>query len=409
MHRLAATAISQVLCILAVMKTTRRELLGAVAASVIPGWRLTAADSSFDPWVEVNAENLRHNVQVISQRVAGRPILAVIKNNGYGLGVVNAAQQLEPLSQIAGVAVVKLHEAVALRDAGIKKPVLLMGPFDEKNLEEAVARDIMPMVYTPVGATLDRISQKLRKPILLHVCVDTGIGRVGIPYRAAPELIRDLVGRKSVALRGVMMTFTEDPEFDKEQFHRYQTLCTSLEKEGINLGRKHTCSSFGLFQRPEAFLDMVRPGMALYGVYSEPEFRGMGILDLRPAMALRARVVYVKQLHEGESAGYERAYMARQDTWVATIPVGHTDGWPREAAKGAKVRINGALYPVVASVSASHSIIELGPEKRAEIGDTVTCFDWQTGSRPEDVAESCKSSVYDLTMHLNPLLPRRVV
>jgi len=391
------------------MMTSRRALLGAAAASVLPRFSLWAADSSFDPWVEINTENLRHNVQVISKRVADRPILAVIKNNGYGLGVENAGRQLEPLSAIAGFAVVKLHEAVALRDAGIKKPVLLMGPFDEENLEEAVARDIMPMVYTPVGAALDKISQKLRKPVPLHVCVDTGIGRVGVPYRAAPDLIRDLAGRKSVALRGVMMTFTEDPDFDKEQFTRYQNLCAALEKGGMALGRKHTCSSFGLFQRPEAFLDMVRPGMALYGVYSEPEFRGMGILDLRPAMALKARVAYVKQLREGESAGYNRAYIARQDTWVATIPVGHTDGWPREVAKHSKVRINGALYPVVASVSASHSIIEIGPERKVEIGDTVTCFNWQEGSRPEDVADSSKTSVYDLTMHLNPLLPRRIV
>jgi alanine racemase len=404
------SALSRVfLGILADMITSRRALLQTAAANVIPRWNLWAADSSFDPWVEINNANLRHNVQVISKRVADRPILAVIKNNGYGLGVVNAARQLEPLSPIAGFAVVKLHEAVALRDGGIKKPVLLMGPFDDKNLEEAVARDIMPMVYTPVGASLDKISEKLHKQIPLHICVDTGIGRVGVPYRAAPDLIRDLAGRKSVALRGVMMTFTEDPDFDKEQFTRYQSLCGSLEKDGIALGRKHTCSSFGLFQRPEAFLDMVRPGMALYGVYSEPEFRGMGILDLRPAMALKARVAYVKQLREGESAGYNRAYMARKDTWVATIPVGHTDGWPRDAAKGARVRINGALYPVVASVSASHSIVEIGAERRVEIGDTVICFDWQEGSRPEDVGESCKSSVYDLTMHLNPLLPRRVV
>jgi alanine racemase len=183
------------------MKTSRRALLGAATASVLPRFSLWAADSSFDPWVEINTENLRHNVQVISKRVADRPILAVIKNNGYGLGVENAAKHLEPLSAIAGFAVVKLHEAVALRDAGIKKPVLLMGPFDEKNLEEAIARDIMPMVYTPVGAALDKISQKLRKPVPLHVCVDTGIGRVGVPYRAAPDLIRDLAARNRFAAR----------------------------------------------------------------------------------------------------------------------------------------------------------------------------------------------------------------
>jgi alanine racemase len=117
----------------------------------------------------------------------------------------------------------------------------------------------------------------------------------------------------------------------------------------------------------------------------------------------------VKQLRKGDSAGYNRAYLADRDVWIATLPTGHTDGWPRVAAKGARVRIGGRLYPVVASVSASHTIVEVGDEPAVKIGDPVTFFDWEDGSRPEDVSAACGASVYDLTMHLNPLLPRRVV
>jgi alanine racemase len=370
-------------------------------------------DSSFDPWVEIHRENLRHNVQEISRRAASRPILAVIKNNGYGMGVTNVAQLLEPQPEIFGFAVVKLHEAISLRDAGIQKPVLLLGPFDEQNLEDAVARRIMPMIYTPLGPTLDKIAAKTQKPVPLHICIDTGIGRVGVPYREAPPLIRDLAARKSIQIHGTMMTFTEDPDFDKEQLRRFHETCASLEKEGIALGKKHAASSFSLFQHPEAFLDMVRPGMAIYGIYSENEFRHTAIMDLRPAISLKARVIYVKKLRKGDSAGYDRAYIAKDDIWVATLPVGHADGWPRNAAlareKGAKVRINNDLFPVIASVSASHCIVEVGREERVKIGDIATFFDWQPGSRPEDVSESCGASVYDLTMHLNPLLPRRTV
>jgi alanine racemase len=366
-------------------------------------------DSSFDPWVEIHRENVRHNVAEISRRVAARPILAVIKNNGYGMGVTNIAQLLEPQPEIFGFAVVKLHEAFSLRDAGIRKPILLLGPFDEANLADAVARNILPMVYTPLGPALDKIAAKTKKPVSLHICIDTGIGRVGVPYYQAPSLIRDLASRKSVHLEGTMMTFTEDPDFDKEQLRRFNETCASLEKEGVALGKKHAASSFPLFQHPDAFFDMVRPGMAIYGIYSENEFRRMGIMDLRPAISLKARVIYVKKLRKGDSAGYNRAYMAKDDVWVATLPVGHTDGWPRAAAKGAKVRINGDLYPVIASVSASHCIVEIGSEERVKIGDTATFFDAQPGSRPEDVSEACGASVYDLTMHLNPLLPRRII
>jgi len=373
----------------------------------------TSKDSSFDPWVEIHRENLRHNVQKISRRVASRPILAVVKNNGYGMGVTNVAQFLEPQPEIFGFAVVKLHEGISLRDAGIRKPILLLGPFDERNLEDAVARGITPMVYALLGPALDKSAAKTQKPVPLHICIDTGIGRVGVPYRDAATLIRDLAGCKSVSIQGTMMTFTEDPDFDKEQLRRFHETCAPLEKEGITLGRKHAASSFSLFQHPEAFLDMVRPGMAICGIYSENEFRHTSIMDLRPAISLKARIIYVKKLRKGDSAGYNRAYLAKDDVWVATLPVGHADGWPRNASltrdRGAKVRINGDLYPVIASVSASHCIVEVGSEERVRIGDVATFFDWQPGSRPEDVSESCGASVYDLTMHLNPLLPRRII
>ena len=138
-------------------------------------------------------------------------------------------------------------------------------------------------------------------------------------------------------------------------------------------------------------------------------FARAGVLDLQPAVSLKSRVAYVKKLTAGESAGYNRAYVARADVHVATLPVGHADGWPRIAAKGARVAINGRLYPVIASVSASHTIVEVGSEPAVRIGDVATFFGDAAGNRPEDVAQSCGASVYDLMMHLNPLLPRRVI
>ena len=134
------------------MTITRRALLSAgltlpvlregAASTRAASVQRAVADSSFDPWVEVNRANLQHNVGEIARRVASRPILAVIKNNGYGIGIVNAGQLLEPLPAIAGLAVVKMHEAIALRDAGVKKPVLLMGPFDERNLGKRIGEHV---------------------------------------------------------------------------------------------------------------------------------------------------------------------------------------------------------------------------------------------------------------------------
>ena len=397
------------------MKRSRRSMLKAAIAAPLISSRLRAqpqlrtSDLGYDPWVEVYPANLRHNVAEVSRRTGGKPILAVIKNNGYGLGTAQVGRVLDALPQVAGLAVVKADEAHVLRDAGIRKPVLFMGPFGEKELEEAAVRDIRPMIYTPVGPMIERIAARRQKPVPIHVCVDTGIGRVGVPYREAASLIRGLAGRKGVEIEGIMMTFTEDPQFDPEQLKRFLALCSDLTSAGIRIGNRHAASSFALFQRPDSFLDMVRPGMALFGIYSEKEFRGAGIMDLHPAVALKARVIYVKKLAKGESAGYNRAYVASQDAWVATLPVGHGDGYPRAAAKGGRVKIGGNLYPVVASVSASHTIVEIGPEPRVLEGDIAILFDAEEGSRPEDLSAATGVSVYDLTMHLGALLPRRLI
>ncbi|MGD9905424.1 MAG: alanine racemase [Vicinamibacterales bacterium] len=399
------------------MRLTRRDLLtsavaGAAAGSLAAGQTPTPepAPSGFDPWVEVHAAHLAHNLREVA-RVAGQPVLAVVKNNGYGLGVTTVARLLEPAREVAGFAVVKRQEAESLRDAGVAKPVLLMGPIGRSEILDLQRRRITPMVYTAVGDALEQAATRTGSAVPIHVCVDTGIGRVGVPHDRAEPLIRDLAARRGVRLDGVMMTFTEDLAFDREQLRRFETLTARLRADGLDLGRRHAASTYTLFQHPDAMLEMVRPGMALWGLYPEAAFAGQGRLELRPAVALRARVAYVKKLAAGTSAGYSRAFMATEDTWVATVPVGHADGWPRLAAKGATVAIGGRRYPVVASVSASHTIVDLGPgaEPPVGVGDIATCFDWTPGSRPEDVAAACGASVYDLTMHLGGHLPRRVV
>jgi alanine racemase len=382
---------------------------GTEPTGPVPAPRRVAG--GLDPYVVIYPSNLEHNVKEIARRAGGRPILAVIKNNGYGLGVENAARFLEPRSEIAGFAVVKLHEACSLCDAGIKKPILLMGPFlDSELIEEIAPRRIMPMVYRDHGAAFDKAAQRTGAPVHVHVKIDTGMGRVGVPHDEAAPLLRDLATRPSVRLQGVMTTLTEDEAFDREQVQRLNMLADDLQRSGVKVGVRHAASSFALFQNPAAFLDMVRPGMALLGIYSEPQFRKLGLMDLRPAIAFQTRVALVKQLQAGESAGYNRAYVAKAPVWIATLPVGHADGWPRVAAKGARVWIGGRRYPVIASVSASHTLVEIGAERPPEVdvGQIASLFDAKEGSRPEDVAAECGASVYDLTMHLSPLLPRRI-
>lgn len=398
------------------MKVSRRTLLRSALAPAALGWapaaraeaQSAARHSSFDPWIEIRPDHVRHNVREVSRLVEGRPILAVIKNNAYGMGLRNMARILEPEAGVMGMAVVKLSEALELRDAGITKPVLLMGPFGDRDLEEAVMRGVTPMVYTPVGDALDRLAARRQAPVPVQVCVDTGMGRVGVSHRQAAGLIANLAGRQGVNLVGTMTTLNEDPEFEALQLERFREVEETLTASGIAIGQRHAASSFALFDNPSAFLDAVRPGMALFGQYSLQRFRGLDRLDLRPSMSLKARVALVKKLEAGDTAGYEAAYRADRDVWIATIPAGHVDGLPRVAANGGWVKIRDARYPIIASVSASHTIVEIGPEKAVREGDVAAYFDWEDGSRPEDASAASGASVYDLVMHLNPTLPRRI-
>ena len=208
-----------------------------------------------------------------------------------------------------------------------------------------------------------------------------------------------------------MMTFTEDLAFDREQAQRFKILTTDIEARGIPLGRLHAASTYTLFQHGrETWFDMARVGMALLGIYPEPKFKAMKVAGPEA----RAGDARARRVREADWRGRERRLRARlhgeeRPTWIATLPVGHADGWPRLAAKGGRIRINGRMYPVIASVSASHTLVEIGDTPAVKAGDVATLFDWEDGSRPEDVAAATGASVYDLTMHLSPLLPRTVI
>lgn len=402
------------------MTWTRRQWLTSALAGTLPASFARAAttsaptlpvqeSTSFDPWIEWSADNVRHNVMQIARRAEGRPIVAVIKNNGYGMGVTQVGAVLDREAAVHTLAVVKMDEAHRLRDAGIRKAILCMGPFSEKELIDAVARDITPMVYTDWQRTFAQLANEHQKAIPAHLCLDTGMGRVGVPYDEAGPLAEAMTQSSAIDLKGVMTALSEDSELDPLQVERLVEFARGYATETMSLGLRHAASSFALFELPSAFLDAVRPGMAIFGVYSEQRFRGSDAIELRPALALRTRVAYVKRLEAGESAGYNRAYTAEAGVFVATLPIGHTDGLPRAAAQGGKVTIGGKPYPIIASISASHTIVEIGSSPEVAVGDVATLFDWNAGSRVEDFADGFSGSVYDLMMHLNPLLPRRAV
>ena len=401
------------------MTLSRRGFVAGMASVAVAGPGSARAQTArsqvrpgdrFDPWIEVDPEAFTHNVGVVSHLSGGRPILAVIKNNGYGLGLTTAARILESREEIAGFAVVKVAAALELREAGIRKPILLMGLFGDTDGAELVARGIhLALTTEDAAGRVERASRAAGRPARGHIYLDTGMSRMGMPYHRALPWIRGLA-RSDVSIDGTFMAFTEETEFDREQLRRFLEVTSAAREAGVPLGALHAASSNGVYHLPDAHLDLVRPGIALFGAYpSRPdEERAKGLLT--PTVRLRARVVRVERLRTGDGVSYGHAYVADRPVWIATLPVGHTDGLPREAVNGHRVLVGDRLYPVIGSVSASHSIIEVGAEQTVQVGDIATLLGPDRPElHPNAVAATTGRSVYDVLMHLNPGLPSLVL
>jgi alanine racemase len=368
----------------------------------------TGADrASFDPWLEVDEAALAHNAGEVARIGGSRPILAVVKNNAYGLGIETAGPVLDDVPEIVGCAVVKAEAAIALRDAGFRKPILVMGLVEDRDAIELVEREIQLAPFHDEAADqLRRLAQRFQRPIPVHLYLDTGMSRLGVPFRRALPWIRGIAEGGHAHIEGTFMGFTEEDDFDPVQLARFFEVVEAGRGEGIRLGRLHAASSHSLFHRLDALLDMVRPGLVLYGAYPAGA-RDLGRANLRPAFRLRARVVRVERLAPGDSVSYGRNYVAENPTWIATLPVGHADGYPRTAVNGCEVLIGGAVYPVIGAVSASHTIVELGVERRVEVGDVATLIGPDHEAvHPNTISGRAGVSVYDVLMHLSAALPR---
>lgn len=367
--------------------------------------------SSYEPWLDIKREALTWNVEQLSKRAGGRPVLAVLKDNAYGHGIEGVARHFETLPSVYGYAVVKVQEALDIRESGAKKPVILLGPTTDEELEYVVQRDIIPAVYTDRSALLVRLAGKYGKPMKIHFYMDTGMGRVGVPYYEALPVIEAMAAHKEIVFDGILTELTEEDDFDPEQIRRFNEVYDQAKSKGIDLGKRHAASSGGIFHIPVAYLDLVRPGISLYGCYPDEEAEKMDAIPLRSTFDFKTRVMYVKRIRTGDSLQYGRAYVAEKPTWIATLPVGHTDGWPRETAGKCEVLIKGRRYPVVASLSANHCLIEIGDEKTVDMGDEALLIGEADGQAltAHTVASQTGVGVYTLTMHLNPWLPRRYV
>jgi alanine racemase len=401
-------------------KYTRSEFLrlsavvaGGAAFGKLPTSRVAPqpnAPPAFAPWLEIDAEALTHNVRTVKRLSGGRPILAVVKNNAYGLGLSVAGPFLDRMSEVRMLAVVRPDEALALRQSGVKKPILLMGPANEEELIELVRFDVIQSPYRDAApALLRRVGQRAGRPVRVHLYVDTGMHRMGMPVANALPWITQLGRTNDVRIEGAFTELTEDADFDRLQAARLRELqaaARAKETAGIGINMLHAASSDAIMAgNADTFLDAVRPGLAIYGGYVSDAAMQRG--ELRPTYRLKTRVIRVDQLEPGDGVSYHRRFLADRRIWTATLAVGHVDGYPSGAVKGCEVLARGRLFPVIGTVSASHTIIALGEERAVEVGDEVTLVGPDNPAlHPNEVAKRSGWSEYNMFMHLAPGLRR---
>lgn len=413
----------------------RRSFLSAVGATLgaAAGALPSAADTgpmnrepsrqrvppgeTFDPWVEVITDAVRNNVREL-HRFTGCRLMAVVKNNANGIGMREIGPILDGMDEVYGLAVVRVDEALALRDVGVRKPILMMAHAALEEAELLVRHGVRLTPFHDDARTLmAELARRTGGPVPVHCFVDTGMNRIGMPHtRAVPWLV-DLASTGVVQIEGTYTMFSgaerDGSPFDLEHLRRFERVLERVRERGVDPGLTHGAPSYQLVHTPELHrLDLIRPGGAIYGLHAYrtgPD--GAPIMDLQPVFRLRARIARVERIDTGEGVSFYHRYVARRPTWVATIPVGHTDGYPYDAAGNTQALVGDRLYPVIAVISSNHTIIEVGDEKTVEVGDMATLVGPDRDEiKPITVAErSGLQRDYWIMTKLNALLARRVV
>jgi alanine racemase len=325
-------------------------------------------------WVEIDLDAISHNIRQVQARLSKKTeIMAIVKADAYGHGVLEVVNRAQA-EGVNWLGVATVEEGIKLRQAGVKLPILILGTVLGEQLPQIVEHDLIPPVYT--YETARKISQlaeqKDKKEIKVHIKIDTGMGRIGIRPPAAVEMIKKIAALPQVNISGIFTHFAvadEDENYTRNQLTQYRQLLAQLEEEGIKIPLKHAANSAAIINYPEAYYDLVRMGLILYGCYPAPSLKEK--IDLQPALSWKAKIVNVKQVPPGTSISYGCTYTTARKRKIATLPVGYHDGYPRGLSNKAEVLVKGKRCPIVGRVCMDQFMIDI-TGVAVDRGDVVT-------------------------------------
>jgi alanine racemase len=356
----------------------------------------------------VDLDALSHNLRAIRAHVRV-PVMAIVKANAYGHGLVPVALHLQAQG-VEQLGVAFLEEGIALREAGVTVPILVLGGIFGPQAAQFIAHDLEVTV-----SSLDKLrqveaaAQALGRKATVHLKIDTGMERIGVHSYSCGPFIEAAVASRWCTLKGVYshLACGDDPESPMTalQVERFAEACAHFARLGAPMPLRHLANSGGVLHFPETHLDMVRPGILLYGVQPDPASKRT--VDVRPALSLVSQVVYFKVVKAGHPVSYGATWAPAHDTRVVTIPIGYGDGYPRALSSRGEVLIRGRRHPIVGRICMDQFMVDIGQDS-AWNEDEVVLVGGQGDAAisVEGVAQAAGTIPYEILTGLNQRIPR---
>lgn len=362
----------------------------------------------------VDLDALSYNLASILEFIgADVACMAVVKANAYGHGSVECAKRLEA-DGVSWFAVATLEEGIELRDAGIKRPILILGGLWPGQESYALTFDLTPAVFRIDQAeSLNNVAAAEGRTAKIHVKIDTGMGRIGFRFDDVPAVSEHLARLSHLEVEGLMTHFAvadklAETDFTELQMTRFSQAVEIFRSKGIDPKYVDMANSPGAIAYPESRSNLVRLGGILYGLGGDVLPAGIDTPELRPVMAVRSKIALIKKVPAGESIGYGKTFTADRDSVIATIPIGYHDGYSRSLSNKGQVIINGEFAPVVGRVSMDWTTVDVTDIHNASIGDPVTVIGSDGGKsiNAEDIAQATDTISYEVTCGISYRVPR---
>ncbi|CUH92284.1 alanine racemase [Herbinix luporum] len=361
----------------------------------------------------INLEAIRSNInQVKSKLKKDTKLMVIVKADAYGHGAVEVSKALEnDMADAYGVAIIE--EAMELRKAGITKPILILGYTPKEQFDYVVAYDVMQTVFSyDMAADLAKEAKKQQKTAKIHIKIDTGMSRIGFKDTIESlNEIKKIAALDGISIAGIFSHFARADEIDKssakQQIKRFDDFCKLVNEAGIHIPIRHMANSAGIIELPCAEYDMVRCGIATYGIYPSEEVDHKSI-RLTPAMELKSHIIYIKEVQEGCGISYGSTFVTKRPTKVATIPVGYADGYSRNLSNIGKVIIRGQYAPIIGRVCMDYFMVDVTDIEGVICGDVVTLLgrDGERSISVKQLAEWSHSFPYELVCTVGRRIPR---